>query len=173
MAHDVTRAALIRGAIRGGFAQIRPPWAVLEALFVDSCTRCNDCAVACPERIISRGSGGFPVVSFGSGECTFCGVCVAACEVGVLLIERDDAGVPNTPWSLRIAVAEDCLSIQGVVCRICEEQCDVRAIRFANPGGLGRPLIDAARCTGCGACVAPCPSRSISLQPTAAEEKAA
>lgn len=173
MLEDVTRTALIRGTFCRNSSQIRPPWAVRESLFVDACTRCEDCAAGCPEGIISKGGGGFPIVSFDAGECTFCGVCAAACAVGVLVIDRNQNGAPNTPWNLQVTVAEDCLSKRGVVCRICEEQCEARAICFANPGGLGQPLIDASRCTGCGACVAPCPSRSISLRPVAAEEEAA
>ena len=40
------------------------------------------------------------------------------------------------------------------------------AIRFQpRAGGPFLPVLDAGRCTGCGACVAPCPSAAIAAQP--------
>jgi ferredoxin-type protein NapF len=58
------------------------------------------------------------------------------------------------------------LAERGVVCRVCEEQCDARAIRVRLAvGGGAAPVVAVASCTGCGACVAPCPARAIAVRP--------
>lgn len=57
-----------------------------------------------------------------------------------------------------------CIARQGVFCRSCGERCDPGAIRFRPM--IGRPPIpeiDAAACTGCGACVDVCPTHAVSL----------
>ncbi|MBF0446179.1 MAG: 4Fe-4S binding protein [Magnetococcales bacterium] len=46
----------------------------------------------------------------------------------------------------------------------CRDQCEPRAISF-NPviGGLSPPILDSDLCNGCGACIAPCPSKAINI----------
>lgn len=130
-----------------------------ETAFHDLCTQCGDCAGACPEGIISRGKDGFPRLDLAAGACTFCSECIAACETGALR--------PKTPWPWRATAAETCLSMNGVSCRVCDDQCDARAIRFRlATGGRSFPTVDAATCTGCGACVAPCPVGALTLVQT-------
>lgn len=174
MASTVSRASLLRGRLRGGAAAIRPPWAVGESAFVDACTRCGDCIPACAEGIIHAGSGGFPEVSFANGECTFCGDCRTACRTGALggpdrNAENDD----DVPWLLDVRVGAQCLGDQGVVCRLCEEQCEADAIAFPKLGGVGVPRIDAASCNGCGACISYCPADAITARPLQPTERAA
>lgn len=138
---------------------MRPPWARLEADFLDTCTRCDACVGACPEGIVRRGGGGYPEISFAGGACTFCDACVAACAPGALV--RDPS---RAPWTIRAVIASSCLSATGIACRVCGEHCEAGAIRFALAvGGIARPTVDAAACTGCGACVAPCPVSAIEI----------
>lgn len=64
------------------------------------------------------------------------------------------------------AIGDFCLALRGIVCRVCEEQCEARAIRVRLAvGGGTAPAVAAALCTGCGACVAPCPAHAIALRP--------
>jgi ferredoxin-type protein NapF len=43
--------------------------------------------------------------------------------------------------------------------------CDAGAIRFKPTlGGVTSPALDLSLCTGCGACVAPCPTQAISMK---------
>jgi len=155
---DLNRRGFFRGRPRPQ-AQIRPPWAQPEGAFIDACTRCDECLKACPQGIVISGDGGFPSIDFSRGECTFCGDCVNTCQPHAL--DRRD-GAP--PWDYRATIAPTCLPQQGVECRICGDFCESRAIRFTpRLGGVPLPSIDPVRCTGCGACVAPCPSQAIRI----------
>jgi ferredoxin-type protein NapF len=157
---DLSRRGFLRGRVRPK-AEIRPPWALSESEFVDRCTRCNDCLKACPQGILVPGEGGYPTVDFSRGECTFCADCVAACQPRALLRSGED----TWPWPYKAQVSEACLPKKGVECRVCGDFCDVRAIRFTpRIGGNPLPDIDTETCTGCGACVAPCPATAISIR---------
>ncbi len=145
---------------------MRPPWALSESRFTDVCTRGGDCRRACPEGILVTGSAGFPTVDFALGACTFCRACLEDCDSGALDATRE------TPWQLDLRIDTACVSAKGVVCRICAEFCDASAIRFPHPSGAGLPAIDAKLCTGCGACVEPCPVDAISLIPAQLTEAA-
>ena len=139
---------------------MRPPWALPEAEFIDHCTRCNDCLKACPTSILVTGDGGYPTVDFSRGECNFCGDCVTHCQPRALRREPEQAA-----WTQKATIGEDCLPRQGVECRVCGDFCAVRAIRFApRLGGSPLPEIDTEICTGCGACVAPCPVTAITVR---------
>ena len=138
---------------------LRPPWALAEDDFLQACTRCGDCLKACPTRIIVEGDAGYPGIDFSEGECTFCAECLNACKSGAI---RHNDG--ERPWTLRASIGEYCLAQQQVECRVCGEQCAAGAIRFPlQAGRTSVPVIDTSRCTGCGACVAPCPTRAITI----------
>jgi Fe-S-cluster-containing hydrogenase component 2 len=62
------------------------------------------------------------------------------------------------------AIGASCVSRRGVACRVCAEYCDRGAIRFrAARGGISVPIVDGAVCTGCRACLMPCPVGAIAL----------
>ena len=155
----VNRRQFLRGNFRTAPAPQRPPWALAEEQFISACSRCGDCVPVCPTRIIVVVRG-FPEVDFKRGECTFCGACATAC-IDRALVNSDTR---NQPWAIKARVAESCLAQHGVECRICGDHCGVAAIRFSpRLGGPPVAEIDVAACTGCGACVAPCPVNAISI----------
>lgn len=155
---DASRRGFLRGRPRP-LAEIRPPWALPEAAFIDRCTRCNDCLKACPQKILVVGDGGYPTVDFSRAECTFCADCVAACQPKALLRQGD-----GVPWALKAVISDACLARRGVECRVCGDFCEARAIRFTpRLGGSPLPEVASDSCTGCGACVAPCPTRAIAV----------
>lgn len=127
--------------------------------FADLCTDCGDCIEACPEGIVLRHAGGGPVVDLSRGACTFCGACARACGTGAL-VETDPL-----PWPWSAVIAETCLSRNGVSCRACEDACEARAIRFRlMTAGRAMPVLDAATCTGCGACAHACPTGAVTFE---------
>ena len=159
MTDPASRRNFLRGRFSTGKAALRPPWALAEDDFLRVCTRCGDCAQSCPSRIITEREAGYPVVDFGAGECTFCGDCAQACKTGAL---QRRAG--QIAWSIRAKIGEHCLALQRVECRVCGEQCPANAIKFRpQAGGVAVPLLATAHCTGCGACVAPCPTQAIRI----------
>ena len=154
------------GIRRNGNAEsVRPPWALAEAQFLESCTRCTACVDICPTHLLVKGSGGFPEADFTPGRapegCTFCGQCLSACRDGAL---RKLDGQPA--WTLQAVFGEACLAARNVVCRTCGEACEARAISFPpRLGGVSRPQLSADACTGCGACLADCPTQAIRMLP--------
>ncbi len=135
----------------------RPPGALAEAAFECACTRCDACVTACPPQVIRRGSGGFPEMVFSHAGCDLCGACQRACTPGAL------AGSLQFPgWKAQVGPA--CLAQRGVECRVCGDACDARALRFSpRLGGVAVPALDAERCSGCGECVAGCPTQAIQI----------
>ena len=155
----VSRRQFLRGNFKAARPPQRPPWALAEEGFLDACSRCGDCIPVCPTRIIVVVRG-YPEVDFKRGECTFCGACALACKDGALPRATGQA----IPWAIKAQIGPGCLARQGVECRVCGDHCPVAAIRFSpRLGGPPVAEVEAGSCTGCGACVAPCPVTAISL----------
>lgn len=149
-----------RAFLRGGgpvVRRLRPPWAIAEARFLDLCTACDACVVACPEQVLHRGEGGYPVFEPHSGACVFCRKCVDACDTNAL------DGEPARPWAIRAEISSSCLTLNGVTCFSCRDACGETAIRFRPALGGARVELDASCCTGCGACLGVCPVSAIAL----------
>jgi len=155
-----TRRQFLWMGLNNRVIPIRPPWAIEENAFQNDCTRCGDCISSCPEKILMReGVNGYPFVDFKRGECTFCGDCAKACPSTALDRSKSPA------WLIKAHVTDSCLTKQQVLCMSCADQCDVRAIRFTPvAGAVSQPEINIDDCTGCGACVASCPTHSIEVK---------
>jgi ferredoxin-type protein NapG len=131
---------------------LRPPGAVDEALFLERCTRCNDCAKACPHQSIQFDRrDGTPVIFPDQEPCHLCDdfPCIAACATEALLPVEHRAGV-----RMGLAVVSHRLCTAGQGCHACVSQCPTQALSmdFSEM----RLLVEDGRCTGCGICEQVC-----------------
>ncbi|MCW2480300.1 ferredoxin-type protein NapF [Candidatus Symbiopectobacterium sp. NZEC135] len=155
---DLSRRFLFSGGRQRADSTLRPPWIGEEAVFIDGCRRCNACVAACHTGIVQRGPGGFPVIDFLRGECTFCYACASACPQALFAEQH------TTPWEYGLSIGERCLAQQQVECRSCQDSCEAQAILFRPTlGRVATPRLDEANCTACGACIAGCPAHAISI----------
>jgi ferredoxin-type protein NapF len=144
-----------------------PPWVRGARSLQMHCDGCGNCLAHCESGILVRDADGCPQVDFSLGACNFCGACAESCSRDVFT--RTQSGFP---WSLKARINGDCLLHNNVLCRTCAEYCEYDAIVFAPaPGAMSPPRIAADRCTGCGACFAPCPVGAIAILNTATSEK--
>jgi ferredoxin-type protein NapF len=157
---DPIRRRLLGGRLPPATSAYHPPWAGESADFLRRCTRCGACVKACPVQLLRPGAGGFPEAQFRQVGCSLCGDCVSACEPRAL--DKADGRAAF----LHVAQIEaPCLALQGVECRVCGEACEAGAIRFRlQIGAVAQPALDLSACTGCGECLAVCPSNAIALQ---------
>jgi ferredoxin-type protein NapG len=155
-----------RGAADAAFPLLRPPGAIEEVAFLEACTRCGDCAKACPHDVIRdagerlREAAATPIIDPLSAPCEMCEdlPCIAACETGALR--------PEAPAALGTARVQplDCLNRLSASCSVCVERCPVPgAMAFAGDV----PAVNEALCTGCGVCqhVCPAPQNAILILP--------
>jgi ferredoxin-type protein NapF len=162
---DLFRGRFVRAEKPHG---LRPPHAVPEKRFVDLCDGCAACVPACPETVIRLDGDRRPVLSFVHGECTFCRNCATVCPTGALALDG------ARPWTAKAEISGRCLAVGGVHCRSCGDACPESAIRFL-PRADGRflPAVAVAACTGCGACVGPCPVDAVSVVEQPSRERSA
>lgn len=162
MQHKFNMQGLLRGRLTRGHTPLRQPWALPEQDFLETCTGCGSCVAACSEGILVLGDDGYPEISFATASCSFCGDCAMACVCGAL-VQGD-----RSSWTAKAYIADHCLALRSEACRTCADHCGPNAITFTPQVGVAaRPAIDLDRCTGCGACVAPCPVDAIAVHPAA------
>lgn len=154
-AGNLSRRALLVGRVAPPPRRPLPPGATQAS--VEACTGCSACAPVCPTHIIVLEEGR-PRLDFSKGECVFCGACADACPEPVFAIGRP----PRFEHIVRVSDA--CLAMRGIACMTCRDACPSNAIRFRPR--IGAPFVPEIRgesCTGCGACIAPCPAGAISV----------
>lgn len=176
MEKPITRRALLAGGgafasmlALGGVAHaagtgtgelLRPPGAQDASRFTALCLKCNRCESVCPQGCLRTGlledgllSWRTPIMDFHRGACDFCGKCEDVCPTGAILGARDESQVIGFAEVNR----ERCIAwVQGG-CRVCVDACPYGAISI---DGSSRPVVDEAKCNGCGACEYACPSNS-------------
>ena len=97
-------------------------------------------------------------------ECTRCSeVCPAAAIVRLSAADKSSVQIGHAVW-----VKENCVPLtDGVECGNCARHCPVGAIQMVasrkdDPDSPKVPVVNEARCIGCGACENLCPARPLS-----------
>ncbi|MEK7414250.1 MAG: 4Fe-4S binding protein [Planctomycetota bacterium] len=159
---------------------LRPPGSVPEPAFLEQCIRCDACLKVCPNNVLQplgfeRGFDGLwtPVVKPEWAGCDpSCNACGQACPTGAIralpIEEKRHA---------RIGLAEvnlsTCLPWAGKeACQLCVDECKAAgydAIDFqqvhtvvntdgspVEGSGFVAPVVNAAKCVGCGLCETRC-----------------
>lgn len=140
---------------------LRPPGALPEREFLQTCIVCQECVRVCPTgglrpAVFTAGLMGYgtPVLVPRQGACDLVNncpnLCARVCPVGAIL--------PVNPQEMHLGIArvdhDLCLAwAQGVKCLVCVEAC----LSNAAHAYQGRVVIDDASCTGCGRCESGCP----------------
>lgn len=152
-----------------GERMLRPPGAIEERDFLETCFWCGSCVDACPANsIVAIASSderlnGTPQVDPAVQACVICDelACMKACPSGALkLVDRFEIRM-----GLAVVDYEVCVRTAGEDCRICVERCplgetaigidDEGRVVVVDPGATGRG------CTGCGVCEQYCPTRPM------------
>ena len=142
-----------------------PPGAQSIQQLSARCTGCQLCVSACPNQVLrgtDHGSGMLqPTMAFERGYCRVnCVTCAEVCPAGAI---RPITPAQKSSMQIGRAVINlgRCITVTDkVTCTACAKICPPRVINLVGPEDVPKkPVVDAERCTGCGACEYVCPAR--------------
>jgi ferredoxin-type protein NapG len=178
MANSLSRRdlfGLFRKSINAATSEVvplRPPGAIAEAMFSDTCARCGACIDACPRQAIKPLPMRFgnraetPYIVPREAPCVLCNglLCTTVCPSGAL---RRVSEPKDVRMGTAVVDAKRCLPWQDQQCSTCLTACPIPGALVADE--KGRPKVTAA-CTGCGICEYYCPTvpAAITIRPKAA-----
>lgn len=149
---------------------VTPPGSRGVGHFSAHCSGCQLCASVCPGYVLASFANGLgvaqPSLTFEYGYCLQgCARCGAVCPTGAIApftaAEKEgiQIGLANVDFDRCIVHTEK------IPCKACYNICPPQAISLEPvPGStedLKRPVVDAAKCVGCGACEFVCPARPL------------
>lgn len=144
---------------------LRPPGALEEMAFRETCSRCGTCANVCPVNCIKIDTtghiaSGVPYIDADTQPCVACDglYCMNNCPSGAL--------VPTPLVQINMGLAawqrETCLRTSGENCTICVDQCPLGSAAIDIDGQGIR--VKEKGCIGCGVCQFQCPTTPKSIQ---------
>lgn len=165
-------AAWHRGAMKRAATGLRPdtlpPPGAGVASLRHSCTACGLCVAKCPSKVlVPSGAGAYgpltfllPRMDFTHGFCPpDCTVCGDVCPTGAIRpLKKDRDGRKSEVARVARFDRTKCLAAKdGLECGLCSRRCPSKAISLKDEGKAKVPVVDAAKCTACGACEHYCP----------------
>ena len=143
---------------------LRPPGALAEDDFLDTCTRCFKCANACPNDCIKvhglqagLSKAFTPYIKARERGCILCGECADACPTGALkpFIATRDGWTAGVAMGTARVNKSMCYSYHGRTCGACYQACPLagKAIKI---GVFETPHVQIEHCVGCGLCEQAC-----------------
>ena len=150
---------------------VRPPGALEEQKFLETCSRCGKCAEVCPAQCIKLDpaaltGGGAPFIDVETMPCVLCDglLCMPACPTGALVVTPlAEIDVGTAEWRENL-----CVRSHGTDCKICVDHCPRGAAALELKDN--RVHVIQEGCTGCGVCQYQCPTypKSIVVVPKSA-----
>lgn len=152
--------------------KIVPAGAMSIRHFYQHCTACQLCVSVCPNQVLRPSTGLTelmqPEMSYERGYCRpECNKCSKVCPAGAIrpisIEEKSSTSIGHAVW-----IKENCIPLtEGHTCGNCARHCPSGAIQMVpsdpdNPDSIKIPVVNEARCIGCGACENLCPARPFS-----------
>ena len=156
---------------------LRPPGALDEKEFLQTCIKCGLCVEACPfDTLVLAKPGdnkplGTPFFEPRTIPCYMCPdiPCVPVCPSGALdeaIVSQDDVlNINKARMGLAVVDAKNCIAFWGIQCDACYRACPLldQAIylEYTKNERTGKhaylkPIVDSDYCTGCGLCERAC-----------------
>ena len=190
---EVRRRGFLLGALAGTCARagdkdaattmrmaISPPGSNGGKSLRTRCIGCGLCVAKCPTKVLKAatleyGIAGvmMPVMDFSRGYCDKdCTLCGEVCPTGAIrcLTKNEKAKAKIGQAVLASGWETACLAYkEGHACALCEKHCPYGAVKvieeMQGKKKVRRPVVDVAKCVGCGACVHVCPVRTLFVCP--------
>lgn len=148
------------------YSPIRPPGAILEKDFLDTCSRCGKCIEVCPQKSIKFAgveatfTAGYPVIIPQEKPCFICDdlSCMKICPSGALVLTEKE----NIKMGYAEVITDKCVTYQGVECNTCVNSCPFPQDAIYIDEEKHPVVTD--KCTGCGLCDYWCEYKAIKIK---------
>ncbi|MBR59466.1 MAG: hypothetical protein CMH54_15815 [Myxococcales bacterium] len=140
---------------------LRPPGALPEAEFLETCEHCGECVEACHQdsihvmpEALGEPMAGTPAIFPQIRPCFLCTdvPCVPVCPTGAL----QPIAVADIRLGTAVVDLNLCIAAKGETCDACVPACPFPGTAIRIDTTLSIPLVDPVHCTGCGMCVTAC-----------------
>ena len=142
---------------------LRPPGALAEDSFLESCIRCGKCGESCPNDTIKFfglengwASLNTPFITPREKPCILCMKCGEVCPTGAIQRIKHEAEdiLANVKMGTARINKDLCLSYQGKSCGVCYRACPLPDVSMTI-GYMEQPTVEQS-CVGCGICERAC-----------------